>query len=172
MRDSQFRTLILIQLLVLLLLFPFSPKGKQMVSGLFPSVNYREEALIPELTPAPVSAEISPSEPISPINLSNYYTSLKAELPANYTLVYIRTVPCDFSDELLLHLRQWGFPMMLDLCADNSGELRIFDRAEQLHYDPDSMLMRFREKTLSFFYLDGRLHVWDGDSCMIFERQA
>ena len=53
---------------------------------------------------------------------------------------------------------------------DGSGLLRIFDRAETLLCDADSMLLRFQGETLPFFYLNGQLRVQDGDRYMVFQK--
>ena len=171
MKDGQIRMLILTLLLVLLLLFPLTPKGEQLISDCFPSVNYGENELILEPTPEPRPEETPSPTPV-PLLLSDYYTELTAELPASYTLVSICTESDSFSDALLLQIRQWGFPMALELYADGTGFLRIFDQTEDLIFHPDSMLLSFQVKTVPFFFLDGRLRVHVGCRDLIFEKQT
>ena len=154
-------------LTALTLLFPDTPKGEEFMANYFPSVNLREEELIPP-PPAPTPP---PSPPPTPVPLSRFYTELGAELPGYYDLVSLRTEDDEFSDELLTRLRQLGMPMILELREDGSGVLGIFDQAIALTLDTEKMLAFSEGKTLPFFYLDGRLRVQDGTQFMIFERR-
>ena len=154
-------------LTALTLLFPDTPKGEEFMANYFPSVNLREEELIPP-PPAPTPP---PSPPPTPVPLSRFYTELGAELPGYYDLVSLRTEDDEFSDELLTRLRQLGMPMILELREDGSGVLGIFDHAIALKLDAGSMLVFSEGKTMPFFYLDGRLRVQDGTQFMIFERR-
>ena len=155
-------------LTALTLLFPDTPKGEEFMANYFPSVNLREEELIPPPTPAPTP---SPSPPPTPVPLSGFYTELGAELPGYYDLVSLRTEDDEFSDELLARLRQLGMPMILELREDGSAILGIFDQAIALEMDTEKMLAFSEGKTLPFFYLDGRLRIQDGTQFMIFERR-
>ena len=154
-------------LTALTLLFPDTPKGEEFMANYFPSVNLREEELIPP-PPAPTPP---PSPPPTPVPLSRFYTELGAELPGYYDLVSLRTEDDEFSDELLTRLRQLGMPMILELREDGSGVLGIFDQAIALTLDTEKMLAFSEGKTLPFFYLDGRLRIQDGTQFMIFERR-
>lgn len=155
-------------LTALTLLFPDTPKGEEFMANYFPSVNLREEELIPPPTPAPTPA---PSPTPAPVPLTAFYTGIGEELPGYYDLVSLRTEGGEFSDELLTRLRQLGMPMILELREDGSGVLGIFDQAIALKLDAGSMLVFSEGKTMPFFYLDGRLRVQDGTQFMIFERR-
>lgn len=155
-------------LTALTLLFPDTPKGEEFMANYFPSVNLREEELIPPPTPAPTPA---PSPTPAPVPLTAFYTGIGEELPGYYDLVSLRTEGDEFSDELLTRLRQLGMPMILELREDGSGVLGIFDHAIALTLDTEKMLAFSEGKTLPFFYLDGRLRIQDGTQFMIIERR-
>ncbi len=159
--------LLLFPLIALTLLFPRTAKGAAFMEKHFPPVNLREEELIP--TPS-----TTPEEPPSPtpVPLSSFYTGIGAELAGYYDLVSIRTEEDEFSDELIARLRQLGMPMILELRADGSAVLGIFDQAIALDVNADSMLVFFEGKTMPFFYLDGRLRIQDGSRYMLFERRT
>lgn len=155
-------------LTALTLLFPDTPKGEEFMANYFPSVNLREEELIPPPTPAPTPA---PSPTPAPVPLTAFYTGIGEELPGYYDLVSLRTEGDEFSDKLLTRLRQLGMPMILELREDGSAILGIFDQAIALEMDTEKMLAFSEGKTLPFFYLDGRLRIQDGTQFMIFERR-
>lgn len=155
-------------LTALTLLFPDTPKGEEFMANYFPSVNLREEELIPPPTPAPTPA---PSPTPAPVPLTAFYTGIGEELPGYYDLVSLRTEGDEFSDKLLTRLRQLGMPMILELREDGSAILGIFDQAIALEMDTEKMLAFSEGKTLPFFYLDGRLRIQDGTLFMIFERR-
>ena len=155
-------------LTALTLLFSDTPKGEEFMANYFPSVNLREEELIPPPTPAPTPA---PSPTPAPVPLTAFYTGIGEELPGYYDLVSLRTEGDEFSDEMLTRLHQLGMPMILELREDGSGVLGIFDQAIALTLDTEKMLAFSEGKTLPFFYLDGRLRVQDGTQFMIFERR-
>jgi hypothetical protein len=138
------------------------------MANYFPSVNLREEELIPPPTPAPTPA---PSPTPAPVPLTAFYTGIGEELPGYYDLVSLRTEGDEFSDKLLTRLRQLGMPMILELREDGSAILGIFDQAIALEMDTEKMLAFSEGKTLPFFYLDGRLRIQDGTQFMIFERR-
>lgn len=167
MKNRTLFYLLFFQLLALTLLFPYTPKGEEFTVNYFPSVNLREEELIPP-PPAPTPP---PSPTPTPVPLSGFYTGIGTELPGYYDLVSLRTEGGEFSDELLTRLRQLGMPMILELREDGSGVLGIFDQAIALTLDTEKMLAFSEGKTLPFFYLDGRLRVQDGTQFMIFERR-
>ena len=112
--------------------------------------------------------ERSPEPTPSPIPLTDFYTDLRDELPGHYELVSVNTPGNEFSDELIVRLQQLGFPMMLELYADGSAVLGIFDQAILLHYDPNTLFFSVGSAKLSFFYLSGEIRVWEGDSYMLF----
>ena len=168
MKNRTLFYLLFFQLIALTLLFPYTPKGEEFMEKYFPSVNLREEELIPPPTPTPTP---TPSPPPTPVPLSGFYTEIGAELPGYYDLVSMRTEGDEFSDELLTRLRQLGMTMILELREDGSGVLGIFDQAIALTLDTEKMLAFSEGKTLPFFYLDGRLRIQDGTQFMIFERR-
>ena len=170
MNDSPIRSLVRVLIFTLLILFPFTSTGERTISFLFPSVNMGEDTMIPAPAPNPTLEVLPSPELAEPPVLSDYYTVCRAELPGSYGLVSIRTDTDEFSDELILQLRQRGVPLTLDLSDDGSGLLRIFDRAETLLCDADSMLLCFQDETLPFFYLGGKLRVQDGDRYMVFQK--
>lgn len=170
MNDSPIRSLVRVLIFTLLILFPFTSMGERTINQLFPSVNFGESSIIPAPAPNPTPEDLPSPEPAEPPVLSDYYTVCRAELSGSYKLVSIRTDTDEFSDELLLQLQQRGVPLTLDLSDDGSGLLRIFDRAETLLCDADSMLLRFQGETLPFFYLNGQLRVQDGDRYMVFQK--
>ena len=167
MKNRTLFYLLFFQVIALILLFPYTPKGEEFMANYFPSVNLREEELIPP-PPAPTPP---PSPTPTPVPLSGFYTGIGTELPGYYDLVSIRTEGGEFSDELLTRLRQLGMPMILELREDGSGVLGIFDQAIALKMETERMLVFSEGKTLPFFYLDGRLRVQDGTQFMIFERR-
>ena len=167
MKNRTLFYLLFFQLLALTLLFPYTPRGEEFMSNYFPSVNLREEELIPP-PPAPTPP---PSPTPTPVPLSGFYTGIGEELPGYYDLVSLRTEGGEFSDELLTRLRQLGMPMILELREDGSGVLGIFDQAIALTLDTEKMLAFSEGKTLPFFYLEGRLRIQDGTQFMIFERR-
>ena len=167
MKNRTLFYLLFFQVIALTLLFPYTPKGEEFMANYFPSVNLREEELIPP-PPAPTPP---PFPTPTPVPLSGYYTEIGTELPGYYDLVSIRTEGGEFSDELLTRLRQLGMPMILELREDGSGVLGIFDQAIALTLDTEKMLAFSEGKTLPFFYLDGRLRIQDGTQFMIFERR-
>ena len=135
----------------------------------FPQGNLREEELIP--TPSPTPPEpISP--PPTPVPLSLFYTEIGTDLPGYYDLVSIRTENDEFSDGLLLRLRQLGVPMILELKEDGSALLGIFDQAIALDLDAGRMLVFSEGKAIPFFYLYGQLRLQDGNLNMIFEKRS
>ena len=83
----------------------------------------------------------------------------------------IRTENDEFSDGLLLRLRQLGVPMILELKEDGSALLGIFDQAIALDLDAGRMLVFSEGKAIPFFYLDGQLRIQDGNLNMIFEKR-
>ena len=168
MKNRTLFYLLFFQLIALTLLFPYTPKGEEFMEKYFPSVNLREEELIPPPTPTPTP---TPSPPPTPVPLSGFYTGIGTELPGYYDLVSLRTEGGEFSDELLTRLRQLGMPMILELREDGSGVLGIFDQAIALTLDTGRMQVFSEGKTMPFFYLDGRLRVQDGTQFMIFERR-
>lgn len=168
MKNRTLFYLLFFQLIALTLLFPYTPKGEEFMANYFPSVNLREEELIPPPTPAPTPV---PAPTLTPVPLTAFYTEIGAELPGYYDLVSLRTEGGEFSDELLARLHQLGMPMILELREDGSGVLGIFDQAIALKLDAGSMLVFSEGKTMPFFYLDGRLRVQDGAQFMIFERR-
>ena len=168
MKNRTLFYLLFFQLIALTLLFPYTPKGEAFMENYFPSVNLREEELIPPPTPAPT---LPPSPTPTPVPLSGFFTGIGTELPGYYDLVSLRTEDDEFSDELLARLRQLGMPMILELREDGSGVLGIFDQAIALTLDTEKMLVFSEGKTMPFFYLDGRLRVQDGTQFMIFERR-
>lgn len=167
MKNRTLFYLLFFQVIALILLFPYTPKGEEFMANYFPSVNLREEELIPP-PPAPTPP---PSPTPTPVPLSGFYTGIGTELPGYYDLVSLRTEGGEFSDELLTRLRQLGMPMILELREDGSGVLGIFDQAIALKMETERMLVFSEGKTLPFFYLDGRLRVQDGTQFMIFERR-
>ena len=167
MKNRTLFYLLFFQVIALILLFPYTPKGEEFMANYFPSVNLREEELIPP-PPAPTPA---PSPTPAPVPLTAFYTGIGTELPGYYDLVSLRTEGGEFSDELLTRLRQLGMPMILELREDGSGVLGIFDQAIALTLDTEKMLAFSEGKTLPFFYLDGRLRIQDGMQFMIFERR-
>ena len=167
MKNRTLFYLLFFQVIALILLFPYTPKGEEFMANYFPSVNLREEELIPP-PPAPTPP---PSPTPTPVPLSGFYTGIGTELPGYYDLVSLRTEGGEFSDELLTRLRQLGMPMILELREDGSGVLGIFDQAIALTLDTEKMLAFSEGKTLPFFYLDGRLRIQDGTQFMIFERR-
>ena len=169
MKNRTMLYLLFFQLIALMLLFPYTPKGEQFMEQFFPQGNLREEELIP--TPSPTPQE-QPSPPPTPVPLSKFYTKIGAELPGYYDLVSIRTQNDEFSDGLLFRLQQLGVPMILELREDESAVLGIFDQAIALNLDADRMLVFSEGKTIPLFYLDGRIRVQDGDLNMIFERRS
>ena len=168
MKNRTLFYLLFFQVIALILLFPYTPKGEEFMANYFPSVNLRDEELIPPPTPAPTPA---PSPTPAPVPLTAFYTGIGEELPGYYDLVSLRTEGGEFSDELLTRLRQLGMPMILELREDGSGVLGIFDQAIALTLDTENMLAFSEGKTLPFFYLDGRLRIQDGMQFMIFERR-
>ena len=167
MKNRTLFYLLFFQVIALILLFPYTPKGEEFMANYFPSVNLREQELIPP-PPAPTPP---PSPTPTPVPLSGFFTGIGTELPGYYDLVSLRTEGGEFSDELLTRLRQLGMPMILELREDGSGVLGIFDQAIALTLDTEKMLAFSEGKTLPFFYLDGRLRVQDGTQFMIFERR-
>ena len=168
MKNRTLFYLLFFQVAALTLLFPYTPKGEEFMANYFPSVNLREEELIPPPTPAPTPV---PAPTLTPVPLTAFYTEIGAELPGYYDLVSMRTEDDGFSDELLARLHQLGMPMILELREDGRGVLGIFDQAIALKLDAGSMLVFSEGKTMPFFYLDGRLRVQDGTQFMIFERR-
>ena len=57
MKNRTLFYLLFFQLIALTLLFPYTPKGEEFMANYFPSVNLREEELIPPPTPAPMRTE-------------------------------------------------------------------------------------------------------------------
>ena len=115
MKNRTLFYLLFFQVIALILLFPYTPKGEEFMANYFPSVNLREEELIPPPTPAPTPA---PSPTPAPVPLTAFYTGIGEELPGYYDLVSLRTEGGEFSDELLTRLRQLGMPMILELRED------------------------------------------------------
>ena len=169
MKNRTMLYLLFFQVIALILLFPYTPKGEAFMEKYFLPGNLREEELLPPPTPAPVPA---PAPTPTPIPLTAFYTEIGAELPGYYDLISIRTVDDEFSDELLARLRQLGMPMILELREDGSAVLGIFDRAIALELDSGRMQVFSEGKTMPFFYLNGRLRVQDGEQFMIFERRS
>ena len=74
-------------------------------------------------------------------------------------------------DGLLSRLRELGFPLVLELYADGSAVLAIFDQALLPTWDADSLLFSLNGRVLPFFYFNGSLRIQDGDSFLFFEKQ-
>ena len=129
MKNRTMLYLLFFQLIALTLLFPYTPKGEQFMQQFFPQGNLREEELIP--TPSPTPQE-PPSPPPTQIPLSLFYTKTGTELPGYYDLVSIRTENDEFSDGLLLRLRQLGVPMILELKEDGNLDVVSLDGQDAL----------------------------------------
>ena len=169
---------LVILLLVVASCFLLIPNSRQ-ITFRFPSGNLEESALVSSddiiVPPSEGTREFEavPDEPPdptpSPLPLTDFYTDLRDELPGHYELFSISTPGNEFSDDLIARLQQLGFPMMLELYADGSAVLGIFDQAILLHYDWDRLLFSVGSAMLPFFYHDGELRVWEGDSYMLFQ---
>ena len=102
--------------------------------------------------------------------LSDFYTVLQEEVPGRYMLISV----CggnEFSDELLTRLRELGFPLILELYADGTSILAIFDQAVIPAWNTDSLQFYMNGRTLPFFYLNGYLRIQDGNSFLVFAKQ-
>lgn len=168
MKDKTLLYLLLFQLFALVLLFPYTPNGMRAFETVFGAGNLDEQKLIPPPTAPP---ETSPVPTPSPIPLSVFYRQIRDDLPGRYDLVSIRTEHDEFSDDLIAQLQHLSIPMILELHADGSGILGVFDSSILLTVDTDRMLISADRRPCPFFYLDGRLRVQDGNLDLIFEKQ-
>ena len=90
MKNRTLFYLLFFQLIALILLFPYTPKGEAFMEKYFLPGNLREEELLPPPTPAPVPA---PAPTPTPIPLTAFYTEIGGELPGYYDLVSMRLQP-------------------------------------------------------------------------------
>ncbi len=172
MKRSPIPGLLLCLLLSLVLLFPCTPYGQELLQRYFPSVNLRESALLSSGSedsrfPADSPPEADPP-PDSPFL---YYSVLREELPGEYVLVSLFTPGEEIPEESLTAMRRLGIPLSLTLQEDGSAELRVFDRTDSLLFDSDRMLADADGETLPFFYQEGRLTLLEDRSYLVFEKQ-
>ncbi len=169
MKNRTTLCVLLFLLFALALLYPYTLDGEQVPEPVYSAGNYAEEELIPPPTPEPTP---EPTPVPAPLPLSAFYTELRDELPGRYELVSFRTAGEEFSDTTLDRLRKLGFPMAMELHADGSAILGIFDQAILLEVDTDRMLVSAGGRISPFFYLAGRLRIQDGEDAMVFEKAA
>lgn len=167
MKYNPIPSLIAVLTLTLLLLFPYTPYGQEVMKVLFPSGNLAESSFL--TFPAPEGSGSPLSEGVP---LSSYCADLTRDLPGSYTLISLRDDSGEFSDDLLMELRARGIPMLLVLRDDGTASLRIFDESRDITFREDAMLLLDEGNRLPFFYFDGRLTIADGSNYMVFQKDG
>ncbi len=156
---------VLLPLLVLLLLLPFTEYGHRILAEAAVPAN-REDAPHPlpsvETDPEPVSdPEPEPdSSPVNPV----------PDFVGEYELISISGAVSDIRDEDLALIRSLGIPLSLTIHENGSACLEIFDEAKDLVWAETCLLENGGTKRYSFHYREGYLTLQEDDLLFIFKK--
>ncbi len=156
---------ILLPLLILLLLLPFTEYGHRILAEAAEPAN-REDSLHPlpsvETDPEPLSAsEPEPdSSPVNPV----------PDFVGDYGLISISGAVSDIRDEDLALIRSLGIPLSLTIHEDGIACLEIFDEAKDLVWTETCLLDNGGAQQYPFQYTDGLLTVQEDDLLFIFKK--
>ena len=150
---------VLIPLLVLLLLLPFTDYGQSILKLAAEPAN-REELLAVPPPPAPEpEAEPEPSPAVVP-----------PDFVGEYVLISVSGGGDDISEEDLARIRGLGIPLSLVIREDGSAQLEIFDETTKLFWTDGVLSEQDGSGHCSFLFEDGRLTLTEDEAIFLFEK--
>ena len=144
--------LLLLALAVFLLL---DQTGSAPLHGLFSPANKEEHFPEPQGN--------------SSVNLYEGETAPSALQPGTYYLTAAEAPDFTLSGELISAIRRLGIPLELEVNADGTAALRIFDRNWVMTWDAEQLFFLYQNESLPFSFRDGILTLWDGEIRLNFE---
>lgn len=143
-------------LLVLAALLLLTAPVHWLLGRLFPSLQLNEG-----LNNQPGSSGDSPSADTRPFI---------GDLLGSYRLLSVRSPELELSSEELDLIQHLGIPLQMELSEDGCAAISIFDLTLNLSCDVDRMQFYYGSDFYPFFYQDGFLTLWDGETHLVFEK--
>lgn len=143
-------------LLVLVALLLLTASSHQFLERLFPTANLNEGLII-----HPGSPGSNPAANTKPFI---------GDLLGSYRLLSVRSPELELSSEELDLIRHLGIPLQMELSEDGCAAISIFDLTLNLSCDVDRMQFYYGSDFYPFFYQDGFLTLWDGETHLVFEK--
>ena len=154
---------ILLPLLMLLLLLPFTEYGQNILLLLTEPAN-REDFL------NNMSTVTSETKPTPKTETSSAFKA--PEFVGEYTLVSVTGEGDDIRDEDLALIRRLGIPLSLVIREDGSAQLDIFDHSEKPIWAGHSLFEPDGNSQYRFHYKNGRLALRQGEISLLFEKTS
>ena len=152
---------VLIPLLVLLLLLPFTDYGQRILMSSAEPAN-REDFF--ETLP-PAAPESEPEQVPVPSSVAK-----ASDFIGEYMLISVSGDGNDISDEDLTLIRNLGIPLSLVIREDGSARLEIFDETTDLIWAGTCLFEPETLKQYLFHYDDGILRLSEGGLIFLFKK--